>query len=353
MGEKEHTTRVGTAALLVDTLESYGIDPYPVIEEAGIDTRRDYHPDDRLPVSKLQRLWRLAVERTGDPCLGLRYAEHLQPAALHGLGLAWLASDSLLDGLNRLVRYQRIVSTVLDIRMLEEGAQARLVFYEGRFRQTPVPASIDATLASFFRMCRLSTGPDLRPAAVSFRHPAPPCRGRFDDFFGVAVEFGAEENQVVFDRATLERPLPAAHPELARVNDEMVIQYLARFDHEDVATRVRARIIELLPGGLPPQERIARELNLSLRNLQRKLQAEGTSYSRLMDEIRRELAIQYLRGSDRPIIEIGFLLGFSETSNFTRAFRRWTGCSPSEFRRSGTGGDRTVPGGAGGQAVGA
>ncbi|MEA2094390.1 MAG: helix-turn-helix transcriptional regulator, partial [Pseudomonadota bacterium] len=110
--------------------------------------------------------------------------------------------------------------------------------------------------------------------------------------------------------------------------------YLARFDRANITMQVRSKIIEQLHDGAPKQEDIAGTLHVSLRSLQRKLKDEHTSYKTLLENTRQQLAMQYLRDSQRSIGEITYLLGFAEPSNFTRAFRRWTGQSPGEFRMS-------------------
>jgi AraC-like DNA-binding protein len=149
------------------------------------------------------------------------------------------------------------------------------------------------------------------------------------------VEFAAPLNAVYFDATQLEQALPSANPELARANDRVVIDYLNRFDRETLSMQVRARLIDLLPSGQPNQAQVAKSLHMSVRNLQRRLQGEGSSFKQLLEETRRELAAQYIRQMHRPIGEITYLLGFSEPSNFTRAFRRWTGRTPMEFRQDG------------------
>lgn len=333
--EKEtHTTLVSAAALLAEAIGHYGLDFRQIAKEAGIDTNKQYRPNDRVPAYKIQKIWRLAVAKTGDPCFGLTYARFIQPAALHGLGLAWLASDTLKDGLNRLVRYQRVISTKLNVE-LEECAEAyNLNFNMTAYRTPPVPASIDAGLAGFFRMCQITAGPDICPLEVKVGHSDYGCSDRYEQVFGIPVTFETDEVCICFDKASLEKQLSTAQPELARVNDQMVMEYLRNFDRSDITTQVRAQIIDELPNGPPQQERIARQLNLSLRNLQRKLQIEGTSFKQIMDETRKELAIQYLKGTERSIIEISFLMGFSESSNFSRAFRRWTGVPPQYYRQA-------------------
>ena len=165
------------------------------------------------------------------------------------------------------------------------------------------------------------------------KRPRPDCSDRFEALFRSPVEFGADSNALYFDPVALREPLPGANPELARANDQVVIDYLGRFDREHLSMQVRSRLIELLPGGQPAQKDIASSLNISVRNLQRRLHAEGVSFKHLLDETRKDLATQYIQDSHRRIGEITYLLGFSEPSNFTRAFRRWTGVSPNEFRQ--------------------
>ncbi len=327
----EHHTLASVAMLLAHTIRFYGLDDRPIVLQAGIDPDRYYDPDERLPVDKLQKVWALATEASGDPCFGLQYAEYIQPASLHGMGLAWAASDTLLEGVKRLIRYQNAVSTVLDIRLVETADGYWLQFAH-KAASEPVAAAIDATLAAFMRMCRITTGPTVNPRRVNFRHDEPPCSERFRHFFSAPVSFRSARDSMLFDRVHLESPIPSAHPELARVNDSLVQAYLKRLDRQDLTGRVRARIIEDLPNGVPRQAQIAQQLNLSLRNLQRKLQDEGTNFKQLIDETRKALAIEYLNTTHKPLTEIGYLLGFTESSNFSRAFRRWTGESPQQYR---------------------
>ena len=187
-------------------------------------------------------------------------------------------------------------------------------------------------MAVFLRMCRITAGNHIDPVRLDLTHSRPACGDEFERVFRSAVEFNAVDNRLCFDRAVVETSLPTANPELARINDLAVIDYLARFDRENTSMQVRTRIIELLPAGTPRQASIARELNISLRSMQRNLKLEGTSFNELLDNTRRELAMHYIRETHRHLGEIAYLLGFSEPSSFTRAFRRWTGVTPQQFR---------------------
>ena len=333
------TTLGSVATLLAQALRSRDIDPAPLFATAGIDLPVTSDPDARVPTTRMQTLWRLAVEASGDPCLGLAAARHFQPAALHGLGFAWLASDTLHAALERLVRYSRFINTVTDFRLEQTVDSVDLVIRISREAWPDfVFAAADLAMAAFLRMCQITAGHACMPLRVSLQRPRPPCANDFVKIFGPAIRYGAPDNRLSFARTLVDAPLSMANPELARLNDQTVIAYLARCDSATITMQVRSKIIELLPDGRPSQEVIASSLHLSLRSLQRKLQHENTSFTTLLNETQQQLAIQYIRESHRSIGEITYLLGYSEPGSFTRAFRRWTGKSPMQFR-----GHRQVP----------
>jgi len=118
---------------------------------------------------------------------------------------------------------------------------------------------------------------------------------------------------------------------LARANDRVVTDYLERFTAQHFADRVRVRLVELLSSGVTHEDEVARSLHVSRRTLQRRLAEQGTNYKTLFDEARRELALRYIGEQGMSIKEATYVLGFSEPSNFTRAFKRWTGASPSQY----------------------
>ena len=330
----EDDTTIGAAASLIGcTLRDYGVSVADVFRDAGLAPDTVSSPDVRYPYARMQVMWKLAVERTGDPCFGLAVAEHFKPQAFHGLGFMWLSSDTLFDALQRLVKYQRMISTVADITLEETGDSVRLNVDIHRSSVDIEYASLDAAVGVFVNLCRMATCETFNPVRLTMKRPRPDCSDRFEALFRSPVEFGADSNALYFDPVALREPLPGANPELARANDQVVIDYLGRFDREHLSMQVRSRLIELLPGGQPAQKDIASSLNISVRNLQRRLHAEGVSFKHLLDETRKDLATQYIQDSHRRIGEITYLLGFSEPSNFTRAFRRWTGMSPNEFRQ--------------------
>jgi len=326
------TTVVSIVSVLGKMLDNYGLDKYAIAKKVGIETNIAYKPSDRISTVKLQKVWKIARKETGDDSLGISYAELIQPAALCGLGLSWITSDTLKDSINRLIRFQAALSTSTDF-VFNELNDCYQIILRSKIKN-PENVSIDAAIATLFKMCQITYGPNLKPDTVHIAHAKPENSKKFDDFFGVKVKFDAQETQLFFAKSVFEIKLSTANPDLARINDQVVINYLQRFAKNNITMQVRARIIEELNNGVPHQDKIASYLNMSLRNLQRKLKEEDSSFKLILDETRSELSKQYLRGSDRSIIEVGFLLGFSEPSNFARAFRRWTGVSPNEYRET-------------------
>jgi AraC-like DNA-binding protein len=322
------------ALLVAKALEADGHDSKAVFHSAGLAPARLTDPDARYPVEGMCRLWRLAARVTGDPYFGLKAARFWHPTTLNALGYAWMASDSLRDALVRMARYGRIVTTVAEMEL--EELEDRFAFrIQALIARSSVPyEAMDAGLATFVRMCRMSYGEDFNPLRVvtqrpQFQDPTP-----YREYFRAPIEYSAPDNVLYFSKESLEAHLPTANPHLARVNDQVIAEYLARFDKGSTAMRVRAKLIDLLSAGNVTQQDVADSLHMSLRTLQRKLADEDTSYKDILDETRRELADQYLRQGFLSVSEVTYLLGFSEPSNFARAFKRWTGRTPSEFRKA-------------------
>lgn len=322
------------ALLVAKALDAAGQDSQAVFRSAGLDPARLLNPDARYPTEGMCRLWRLSVQATGDPYFGLKVAGFWHPTTLNALGYSWMASDSLRDALARMERYGRLVTTVAQMTLEESGEH-----FDFRIRallpRSEVPdEAVDAGLATFVAMCRMSFGRDFNPLRVVTQRPAFDDPTPYVEYFRAPVEFSAPENVLCFSKGQLETHLPTANPRLARVNDQVITEYLAQFDKGSTSMRVRSKLIDLLSAGNVTQQDVADGLHMSLRTLQRKLGEESTSYKELLEETRRELANQYLRQGCLSVSEVTYLLGFSEPSNFARAFKRWTGRTPSEFRRA-------------------
>lgn len=302
-------------------------------------------PDARYPLAQTTRLWRLAVAETGDPCIGLRVASHIGQTTFHALSYALMASSTLREAFERLTRYCRMVTDAVAMDFNRDGAAYRLSIRLPEEGEQPAFEAVDAFVAAYVRMCRSALGRQYSPLCIAMQRPEPAASDCFQRILRAPLIFNAPMTALLFDAQSMERRLETANPELARHNDAIVLRYLAQFDRQDIVARVRATLIDHLPQGEPSQHFIAGELGLSQRSLQRRLAAVGVTYKAVVDDARRELALSYLSRSQTSVTEVTYLLGFSDSSSFTRAFRRWTGATPTQWRarRSAAGAEACAP----------
>jgi AraC-like DNA-binding protein len=320
---------------IADALLVAGVDVVKVLSEAGFSYDDFRDPNARLPAEATAKLWRVAVAHTGDPAFGLEAARYVTQTTFHGLGVAVLASATLRDGLRRLVRYNRLVCDAQELCLEVTNGAARLSMRPredaGEAPEQPAYEATDAVMALIVRTCRLVTNRAFGLEHIQFKRPKPRDPAPYERAFRCPLRFGANEDAMVFDAALLDRALVMANPELARRNDEAVREYLARIENGSIIDLVRGKLIHRLADKPSPQE-IARALGMSQRSMQRRLHESGTSYEAVLGEVRKELACAYLREGRYSVGELAFTLGFEDASAFARAFRRWTGVSPSTFR---------------------
>ncbi|PTS83603.1 AraC family transcriptional regulator [Pseudomonas sp. HMWF032] len=328
----ERTTSSSWASGIVAALELGGVDCRRLFVQLGLDYAALTNPDARFAQDAMTRLWHLAVEASGNPAIGLNMAKILRPSSFNVVGYAVMSSRNLQEGFARLVRYQRIIGEGADLSFhpTADGYEMLLAIHGDRLPSAR--QSAEASLAYSLAFCRWLTSKPLRPRLVSLMGPAPDDLAPYEAVFQCPLKFNAEHYALLFERTDLDAPLPSANEALAQLHDRFAGDYLARFSGSRVTHQVRQVLCRLLPQGEPKREVVAQTLLLSERTLQRRLQDEGTSYQQLLDDTRRELAGQYLGQANLTLLEISYLLGFSDPSNFFRAFRRWFDSTPGEYR---------------------
>lgn len=322
------------SATIVRALDSQGLDGSSIAARAGIPAEVLADPEGRVPREALTKLWRLAVAETGDAAFGLLAARHTLQTTFHALGYAVLASATLREAMERIIRYRRLIGEIVQLGLEDDGERVRFGIDVSAGRGIVPWEAVDAFVAVSARQARLLMGnPGFAPLAVSLQRPRPSDPGPWEHALRAPVAFGQEASFLTYRREDLDRRLPSANAELARRNDEVAAAYLERLGGPAPLARARQALLESLPSGAPTRPQIAKRLAMSPRSLQRMLAAEGSSFTELLAEARLTLAKNYLDEGRLPVTEIAFVLGFADTSAFSRAFRRWTGLAPSEWSR--------------------
>lgn len=327
-----YSTLSSYGVAVAQALASHGQDSDALFRQVGLDPEVMKNPNARYPDTALVRLLADATRVCGDEALGLRLARYTAPTTLHALGFSLLASETLLAALQRLVRYYRIVADGVEFELERDRHEYR---FSARFADGADPVRVDALAAFLVDLARRLIDPGFAPLAIELDRPPPGKPQQHVEHFRAPLTFDAECTRLTLARAEIEAVLPTGNAELAYQNDKIVADYLARFDADRLSERIRAIVTERLVTGKFSEEQIADQLNLSLRSLQRRLREEQTSYQQLLDETRLELALQYINRTRLSVAQIAPLLGFSDSSNFNRAFKRWLGIAPSRYRELG------------------
>jgi AraC-like DNA-binding protein len=333
----EQTSSYASGGLSVFQLaQSYGVDAQEILKEVGLDAAELSVVGNRIDTDTFCKYLQLTYERCGVPCFGLKASDFIHPTSYHALGLALLSSSTLRSYFRRWERYYSFITTHASMKVQEAGVGASLEYlFFGPAENYPGAARMlrEANLALVIKFIRFMYRPDYQPAKVELKEKAASGMSAiYRQYLGDHIEFNAERNAVWVDAVDLDKLLPAANAELARQNDQVVVDFLARMDRANVPARVHAKLIELLPSGDCSKTKVASALFMSVRTLHNKLGNAGVNYQQLLDQTRRELAEQYMKQMNVSISEVAYLLGFSDCSNFSRAFQRWTGSSPSHYR---------------------
>lgn len=333
--EDTPTSYHGNLVTVIQGLQRLGLDVDAILVRAGVDLQSYTGADQRIPWESVDRVWALAVEETGNASLGLDVVEDLNPAVYRSLGIALLCSSSLRDFLERFERFFAVISTLETTELTESRGYAILTDRPlVQYSQATLGCHSDAFAAFLLKFVHL-VKPDYTPAKVQLAWlPPEENHSRYIEYFGCTVEFDCRDSAVFFHVEDLDQELVGANPDIARQNDHIAMSILEKMQELDLPTKVYTRLIDFLPSGNCSRERVAQSLFMSESAFQKKLKAAGTSYQELLDNTRTELAQHYLADPAISVDEVAYLLGFSDCSNFTRAFKRWLSMTPREYRKS-------------------
>ena len=318
--------------VFVRVVEMHGIDANALLREAGVDPALLRDPAARIPSTIWDAVGAKAAALIPDPAFGLRAARSWHPSNLGALGHAWLASSTLRTGLERLQRYSRILGEKAQLTITDTRDGLRLTYDHRRRDQILRAIGTDFALSLVLDMCRMNYGASLRPVEVRLARARPGDTEPYRHFYGCPIHFEANEDSFLLAARVATEPLPTANRQLAGTLDSILTAQLAALDKNNIPARCKSSLLEEITSGEVSEEDMARRLHMSRRSLQRKLAESNTTYQKLIDDTRRDLALRYMEDPRNSITDVTFLLGFSGHSAFTRAFNRWTGMSPTAYR---------------------
>jgi AraC-like DNA-binding protein len=326
-------TLVRSAALthFAEVAGACGLHARALVAEVGLPARCLEDPELKVSTRSISALLDLAAERGHEPAFGLRMAQTRRLSNLGPLGMLVRDETTLRSALEALVRYIHVHNEAMAVRVEQVSnlvvIRTELVAEGGQ----SVRQATEIVVAVLFRVLRLFMGAAWHPRLVCFSHPPPPTLAVHRRVLGPAVEFNHEFNGIVCNAADLDAPNPGADPVMARLTRQLVEQ--GERARTTLADRVRELVVLLLPRGHCRVEVVAQHLGFDRRTVARRLAAEGTTFSALVDSVRDDLLGRYLSVGSRPLADVAALLGFSAPSAFSRWHRQRYRAAARDRRR--------------------
>ncbi|MDF1781771.1 MAG: AraC family transcriptional regulator [Alcanivoracaceae bacterium] len=311
-------------------MQNAGIDADAVLAKVGVEKATLNLPELRTPHDAQEWFWQAVEEVSGDPLVGLHLGAHFPIFKGQVLEYLFLSSPNFGEGLNRAIAYQRLLSDAANAELieLEGGIFLKQLLWSRKLAHLNECAAVG--VVKFFSFV---TDGAFMPLEVHFSHDQHGEMREYERVYGCPVKFGMPNVGILFDRKVMD--LPSAHhePELLQLHERLASEQIARLEKQDLVTQVSRLIAELLESGHANLEEVAARLGIKPRQLRTRLADAGTNFNQLVAEYRCKLAKRLLAGTEESIDEIVYLTGFSEPSTFYRAFKRWVGMTPIEYRK--------------------
>ena len=325
---------VRALAQIVQDAADLGAEPEALWRVAGIPDPDALDPNERVETDRVYDVIEAAVELTGFEDLYVRVQETRDISAFEGLGFAVATSATVRDALHQICRYAAFWTSDLQLECVEEERSARLRVRSSSRPRFGLHLRMAGMLASLVVHGRRACGWDWSPERVWLPGPEPADRTAYDRIFRAPITFEVGKAELSLDLELMETPLTQADPAMAEFFDAYLDEQVARIPREPtVMGEVKRTVRRLLPDGSPKLDLVARQLGMSARTLQRRLDEAGVSFQDIVTDVRRDLAQRHLEDPELSVSEVASRLGFSDASSFHRAFKKWNGMTPREWRR--------------------
>ena len=306
------------------------VDADEVLRRCGLDPAQLYKPNLRTHFSAQPLFWQAAVELSGDPCIGLHLGEKMPVYKGQILEYLLLSSTTFGEGLKRVLSYQRLISDAMHGQITQSSTPFLTNYFSEHRYLTPHLA--EAMVVSLIRFLQSVSDEKFKPTKICFTHSALTNIAEYERVFQCPVEFDNNQFRLYFEPEILDYRSPYAEPELLSMHMQSADQHMEILEKRDLIIEVRNQVGALLETCDISLESISRQLDMSPRQLRHQLNLAGTSLQKIINQYRKSLSRQLLSQTDETISEIVYLTGFSEPSTFYRAFKRWEGMTPIEYR---------------------
>lgn len=332
--------QLSTSTDLLNILLKYasdlGMDEQTLLSQTGADLSFYRLGDERIPAGEFHTIWSFIVQQSKDRDFGLHFGEQSHAMlSRHLLYALMMKCENVEQAIRKNFQYHNLVTDIIRPGIKVEGSLVYLTWEMGHPSLAPDRHLSESVLALFVSMLRYLTGDQFKLTEVRFAHRSPECTVEHERIFQAPLVFGQKRNEIAFSRSYLSRSILLANRQTMADLEQLVQKILHRAYEQNSWNE---KVAKLLFKALVEEERIdietiAGHLAMTARSLQNKLKEEGTSFRKLQDEVRKQLAIGYLKDGNDSICEIALLLGFADQSAFHHAFKRWTGQTPGDYRR--------------------
>ncbi|HEY6365093.1 MAG TPA: AraC family transcriptional regulator ligand-binding domain-containing protein [Candidatus Binatia bacterium] len=320
---------------LLEAIAARGGDPDPILRKFGIDRSAFSEPEGFIPSSIFAGVLEEAAQVTADDCFGLHLGENYNPRNIGPLVYVVLNSPTIRAGIENFERYLHVYNEGAKWFFTSEGNRGYICYLLTDPGIKSLRHSNEHEMTIAFKTLRMMVGSQWAPKEVQFAHEAPEQRSEYLRIFHAPVSFGCKTNAIVTDLHFVEREVPAADQRLYQILKRYLDHVLGEMPREDsLLASVRRATGETMRDGDLKLARVAKQMAMSSRTLQRQLKERGVDFKHLAEDTRRRFAMNYLKDRKNTLTEVAFLLGYSELSAFNRAFKRWTGSTPLDYRRS-------------------
>jgi AraC-like DNA-binding protein len=325
---------IGILSQLALYAKSLGISVERLFTSLGMDPALLGKGDARISFEEYVALEDRAAELSDDPYFGLHMGESIQPGHYGIIGYMMMNSANLGEAMTKLGRYNRLIGTVIGGRLALGIGKVRLIFTTPGSGVRLSRHCVECAMASVLTLARQLTGTPLHPLAANLATPRPQSTSEYERVFACSVQFERRENAFLLDARIGTLPLSSPNPELLSYFERYAESCLQEVELSGpVSAQVMRTLLGLLDRHNVGLRDVARELGLGARTLQKRLEEEGVRFRDLLAGTRKELAARYVR-ENRTVEEISYLLGYSNASSFSKAFKKWHGIAPRNYRRT-------------------